>query len=297
MKAFAALVHREFLEHRGAFFIAPLVVTGLMVVVTLLPWATGWVGVMSGPVDREFIPPGIGKIYEVGYLIAGAVWLVYLIGALVFYAADAFWADRRNNALLFWKSMPQSDFKILLSKLVAGPTIFYALILAAAAVAGVWLYLVMVIGGPTAQLIPPPGAALLVYLNVTLVIAVTLLAAVLWYLPFFAYVGALSSLVGRWSLPLSALIPALVALAEAVLIIPGTPRGGHVWAYLTERLQFTMGWMDPDAYFASEAPLDGVGLVGSLLQRIDWLQMGLGIAVAVALVFAASEFRRRGVEG
>ena len=44
---------------------------------------------------------------------AVALWLAYLAVALFFYFGDAFSADRRNNAMLFWKSMPVSDLKIL----------------------------------------------------------------------------------------------------------------------------------------------------------------------------------------
>ena len=61
----------------------------------------------------------------------GVLWFVYLMVALFFYFADAFNADRRNNAMLFWKSMPQSDFKMLMSKMLAGMTILPALIFCA----------------------------------------------------------------------------------------------------------------------------------------------------------------------
>ena len=48
------------------------------------------------------------------------LWGVYLLVTLFFYFADAFSADRRNNAMLFWKSMPVSDLKMLTSKMLAG---------------------------------------------------------------------------------------------------------------------------------------------------------------------------------
>jgi uncharacterized membrane protein len=56
------------------------------------------------------------KIYELGYLVLLALWLAYLAVALFFYFGDAFSADRRNNAMLFWKSMPITDAKILTSR-------------------------------------------------------------------------------------------------------------------------------------------------------------------------------------
>ena len=71
------------------------------------------------------------KFFEIGFLGMAALWFVYLMVALFFYFADAFNADRRNNAMLFWKSMPVSDFSILGSKMLAGLTIFPALIFGA----------------------------------------------------------------------------------------------------------------------------------------------------------------------
>lgn len=39
MKAFVALIHREFIEHRGAFFIAPLILVAVVFVLTVLAFS------------------------------------------------------------------------------------------------------------------------------------------------------------------------------------------------------------------------------------------------------------------
>src|SRR5690606_15775465 len=71
--------------------------------------------------------------------------------------------------------------------------------------------------------------------------------ALLWYAPFFAWVGLLSTVVGRWSIPLAFLIPGLAVLAEN-LIFRGVgqiigdlfmgangPRGGYILNFLRQR--------------------------------------------------------------
>src|SRR5689334_8996170 len=103
-KSWRALLTREFLEHRVSFLWAPL---GILVLLAIA-------GISSLSLNRfaalaeEFIPYSL-KIFEIGYLLLLALWLFYLAVAMFFYFGDAFSADRRNNAMLFWKSMPVSD--------------------------------------------------------------------------------------------------------------------------------------------------------------------------------------------
>ena len=126
MKALTALIHREFLEHRGAFLYAPLVILGVFTLVMVSAIGFDKVGPRGFPMTVTSI-----KLFETAYLFTSALWFAYLLITLFFYFADAFSADRRNNAMLFWKSMPVSDFKVLGSKMLAGGTFFPALIVGA----------------------------------------------------------------------------------------------------------------------------------------------------------------------
>lgn len=291
MKAFIALIQREFLEHRGAFFTAPLAITAGLMAITIMPW-------LSGRLESEMEGTiGGAKLYEFAYLLAGAIWLGYLLVALVFYHADAFWADRRNNALLFWKSMPQTDFKILLSKLTTGLTVFPALILGVVAFAGLWLYIVLLTVGSMTPLMPPsPAEALSAFVNATLIIAVLTVLTLLWYLPFMAWIGALSTAIGRWSLPVAVLIPALVILTENAIGMRGAPPGGYVWAYLSHRLSIDAGQAPFERYILGQMPLDAGAIIGQVLMNMDWFSMISGWVFALIAIYAASAYRRRGTE-
>jgi len=288
MKAFLALIKREFLEHRGAFFIAPLVVTGLLVLVTLLPW-------VSGRMEGDFVSNvgHGGKLYEFFYLGSAGLWWLYLMAALFFYHADAFAADKRNNAMLFWKSMPQSDFKILASKLVAGLTLLPFAIILVMALSGLWALVVVWLTSLALPFTPPtPLEAAGSYVQATLVCAVLTMVALLWYLPFMAFVGALSAVVGRWAIPLAFLIPALIGLVERLLVDGGPPMG-YVGQFLRDRLQLDIGQSRFEQFLATPEPLNAGALIADALAHVSWPMMVGGWAFALVAIVLASQYRRR----
>ncbi|HEY4203279.1 MAG TPA: hypothetical protein VGM83_22215 [Devosiaceae bacterium] len=290
MRTFTALIRREFLEHRGAFLYAPLVLTGLLVLGTLLPFLAGHFHAFF---DGKY---GAGRIYEIGYLMGFGGWWFYLMVTLFFYFANAFSADKRNNSMLFWKSMPVSDVTMLSSKMAAGLTVFPALILCAALFTGIWAYVMALM---TASVIPVLGAPSLAaavgaFTQVTLTGLVFLIVSLLWYAPFFAWVGGLSTIVGRWSMPLAVLIPGVLVLLEnGIARSAGAPAGGYIADFLHRRVDFSFGKGAIGDYVLGGLPLNAVQVVGDLLMRVDWVQMIAGWAFAVVVIYVASEYRRR----
>jgi ABC-2 type transport system permease protein len=117
----------------------------------------------------------------------------------------------------------------------------------------------------------------------------------LWYSPFLAWVGLLSTFFRRWSIPLSIAIPAIIALLENATFYGEGPVGGYLWTYLSWRLQFGVStdvWMNSvTGGVTANVPL----LTAQLLAGIDWTQLGGGVVVAVVLVYVASLYRRRGI--
>jgi ABC-2 type transport system permease protein len=292
MKSLTALIKREYLEHRGAFLYAPAVILVLLTVIMLSGVgmgrfdAAGKVGIISG-----------AKGFEFGFLALSALWMAYLLIALFFYFADAFSADIRNNAMLFWKSMPQTDFKILASKMLAGLTIFPALIVGALILSGIVVFIGVVILLFTVTGMTPsdPGSFLASATNVLGFDLGYLVLALLWYAPFFAWVGLLSTLFRRWSIPLAFLIPGLVGLAENLLFrnLFAAPDAGFVLNYLRDRMVLPDIGDDIWRGFATDGTFNAVQMLSRLVALIDWSQMVGGVAVAFVLVYLASEYRRR----
>jgi ABC-2 type transport system permease protein len=221
LSSWRALLVREYLEHRVSFQWAPLGILALLA-------ASGISAISFGRIDglNEFPVFNAAKIFELGYLVLLALWLAYTSAAVFFYFGDAFSADRRNNAMLFWKSMPVTDAKILTSKTLSGLLYFPAVIFVVAMVSGLLFYLLVNIGAYVAPVIGflNPLDGLLAFVQVTMFGAVFFVLTMLWYAPFFAWVGGLSTIFGRWSLPLAFVIPGLLAVIENVCRAAGTMR-------------------------------------------------------------------------
>ncbi|MCF1743308.1 hypothetical protein [Paradevosia shaoguanensis] len=289
MKSFIALIKREYLEHRGAFLYGPLILIGLMVVGTVLPF-------LAGRIRADYFGEEIGgtlKFYELAFMASIAGWTFYLLITLFFYYADAFSADKRNNAMLFWKSMPVSDLKVLSSKMVAGLTVFPALIFLAMLFSGAWAYVMALMVHWQFPLFAAPDfiAAVNSFWRIGLVGMIFLALVLLWIAPFFAWAGALSTAVGRWALPMAALIPGILILLENVFL--KGQDGGFILNYLRYRADFTWARNAVQNQIISLAPVDIVRFVSDLLAHIDWVQMVAGWAFVVIVIVAASEYRRR----
>lgn len=113
---FAWLVKRELWEHR-ALYIAPLVVAGVILLglITALTQAGQiHVGGLQFDSPGERIPDGVRLLVFSAFTIPFAI--VTGIVAL-YYSLDALYADRRDRSVLFWKSLPLSDWETVLAKL------------------------------------------------------------------------------------------------------------------------------------------------------------------------------------
>ena len=291
MKAMNALLRREFLEHRGAFLYAPAVLITVLFVLISAGMIFGDTPTVS-PSDREVTALALLQIVFGG---VGAMWGAYLLVALYFYYADAFSADQRNNSMLFWKSMPQSDLKILTSKAISGITIFPAMILGFALINMVLVYLMSFPLSAKLPFIPVanPIDMLSALFGVGLGVAVFLVLSILWYAPFLAVVAGLSTLVKRWAIPAALLLVGALVVTETVLTFGRANAFHPVRDYLGYRAEGFMENIDPLPIITKGGHFAPFELIGAMVSHIDWLNMAIGIGFAVAVVYAASEYRRR----
>ena len=292
MKSLTALIKREYLEHRGAFLYAPAVILVLLTVIMFSGISFGRFAAV-----QKVAVLSASKAFEFGTLALSALWMVYLLASLFFYFADAFSADIRNNAMLFWKSMPQSDFKILASKMLAGLTIFPAMIFVALALTSLIVFIgiaITVLTVPGMQF-SSPVSFLASAANILSFDLGYLVLALLWYAPFFAWVGLLSTLFRRWSIPLAFLIPGMVGLAENLLFrnVLASPDAGFVLSYLRHRMDFSVGREAIWSSIVQDGTFNAGTLYARFLSQVDWSQLVGGVAVAFVLVYLASEYRRR----
>lgn len=290
MTALIALIKRELIEHRTAFVIAPAV---LLSVVTIVMFLGMFFGSPSfSDISVELSSSSSSRLYEAAVGIGFIAWSVYLLISLAFYFADSFSADRKNNAMLFWKSMPQSDLKILTSKALAGATIFPAIIFGFGLITGILLYLLSfrISALLPFSVTPDLATAVAGYVQVSLVAVVYVVLTLLWYAPLLAWVAGLSTHFGGWSIPLAIVIPATISLLETSLLFGGDGPIGNYFGY---RLQ---GILNEDL-FGNDAEIgltnSAFDLVPLMLSSVDWLQLILGLIFTAGVVYLASEYRRR----
>lgn len=144
-----ALLQRELWEHR-AIYVAPIVVSILMVLASL----TGQVSVDAmehvdiGLVGAANIPENARAAVLSGIMIGLSTTFIFAMWILtIFYTLDSLYAERKDRSILFWRSIPSTDFETVLSKLLTAliviPIITFAMIvithLAVLMITSVWI--------------------------------------------------------------------------------------------------------------------------------------------------------------
>ena len=127
------LVKREFWEHRGGFFWAPVITGGIFLLLNIMGIITAEVlgarnGInfgASGGLQHVIVDMDAGDLSQVGFALDIAMYsamglLVVVLGFVVFfYCLGALYDDRRDRSILFWKSLPVSDTSTVLSKVIS----------------------------------------------------------------------------------------------------------------------------------------------------------------------------------
>jgi ABC-2 type transport system permease protein len=275
-RPFLTLVRRELWEH-GSLVWAPLAMALTIIVVSLVS------GMVKGSIDIDLgedrpLPELFGDAEKqrgiFSLVMAGLVLPQLLVGFVVvfFYLLDGLFTERRDRSILFWKSLPVSDAKTVLSKLfvalVAVPLWSWALSL----VVGLVVFGVLatqVSGTPAAGLGTWHGGT---WLTVQAAMLGKMAIAALWYLPVAGWL-LLASVLAKRAPFLWATLPFLVlSLAERIAL-----GSNVVGAMVAQRL---FGFRE-EVSLMSEFPLPASPAL--------WI----GVAVGAALVYAAIRVRRR----
>jgi ABC-2 type transport system permease protein len=127
------LVKREFWEHRGGFFWAPVITGGIFLLLNIMGIITAEVlgarhGISfgaSGGLQHVIADMDAGDLSKVGLALDVAMYsamglLIVVLGFVVFfYCLGALYDDRRDRSILFWKSLPVSDASTVMSKVIS----------------------------------------------------------------------------------------------------------------------------------------------------------------------------------
>ncbi|MDH3439666.1 MAG: hypothetical protein OEM63_02855 [Gammaproteobacteria bacterium] len=217
MRTQLALLQRELWEHRSVF-VVPVVVA----VITLL---TSWTGQVTigeiehldmGIVGASNMPENV-RAAALSFTMVGlsvsfiiAMWIL-----TIFYALDALYAERKDRSILFWRSIPVTDFETVLSKLLTAllviPLVTFVVIVATQLL--VLLSLTVQIdfrGGSPLELIWS-AAPFLDTWAATIVLLITL---PLWLSPFIGWFLFVSAFTNRSPLLIAAMPIVLLPMFE-----------------------------------------------------------------------------------
>ncbi|MEM1091484.1 MAG: hypothetical protein AAGB27_12275 [Pseudomonadota bacterium] len=131
LSSFGMLLKREFWENRGSFWTLPLGIGGFFVFVTvaLLTALSTVINEIDGEkflltravaAIKEVPKDQLDVLWDLNLLGSSAIYHLILLFVVFFYFLGSLYDDRRDRSFLFWKSLPISDTKTTLSKLVAG---------------------------------------------------------------------------------------------------------------------------------------------------------------------------------
>jgi ABC-2 type transport system permease protein len=156
------LLRREFWEHKGSMFWAPVVVAALLVLFvggTMIygiaaHGSPGLVHINGQTVTRGAFAAAmpaesrqlIARLASGMYLGAGAPLFFILIGTVFSYCVGALYNERRDRSILFWKSLPVSDGMTVLSKAITALCVAPVITVVLASVASLALLLIGTVG-------------------------------------------------------------------------------------------------------------------------------------------------------
>jgi ABC-2 type transport system permease protein len=287
MKALSIQIQREFWEHRG-LWIAPLVIAAVMLLAAAI---FGHVNFSFGNAGSHYggpNPPPVAEFMALGWAVP-----FYLAAAIQAsaYLIDCLYAERRDRSILFWRSMPVTDARTVLVKLLVGLVLVPLGAFALAAATGLAGCAIMALRNHDVVINGQSVVALwstLDWLQTQLIMLYGLVAAMLWYAPFAAYLMLMSVWTRRSPYAWALLPPLLLELLEYMVF------GSHHIAHIVnggfgEFLHLAYGAQALDAAGDTGRytvlSLTPAQLLAS--QRLVW-----GLAAAAAMVVLAIRLRR-----
>lgn len=277
-------VRRELWENRSIYF-APLI-AGSVIVFGSLITAYRLPRLRMNALALE--PTRMRAAIEAPYDIAAMMILFTAFIVAVFYCLDALHGERRDRSILFWKSLPVSDFTAVLSKafipLVILPLFTFAVIIATQ-------FLMLLIS--TVALLPTGMAGttwkLLPWFQLSIILFYGIVTMALWHAPLFGWL----LLVSGWARRATFLWAVLPWLA-----ISSIEKMAFDTAYFAQMLGRRVGGSFEEAFVVVKYPKGTHAPVVDRLTQLDPLKfltspgLWIGLVIAAAFFVAAVRLRR-----
>jgi ABC-2 type transport system permease protein len=322
------LLRREFWEHKGSMFWAQLVVAAVMVLFVGGSLVYG-VMVHGGPtrvmINGHVVSQGalaaampmearseIAGIASGMYLAAGIPLFILMTATRFFYCLGALYDERRDRSILFWKSLPVSDPMTVVSKAVMAMVVAPAITLVLAIVASLALLFVacMALSTQGLNLFTSLLASSDLYLSPLRLVAL-LPVYVVWALPTVGWLILVSSWAKSkpflWAVGVPVVALVIIKWINAALenFSGQTLLLSH---YASDVVARILGGIVPGIWFTFQPGLqrgmhpspngfDMGGLVSQSYLSLAGIDAWIGVAMGVAMLYAAIRMRRWRDEG
>ncbi|MDP9083012.1 MAG: hypothetical protein M3N50_04525 [Pseudomonadota bacterium] len=284
------LVRREFWENRASWVI-PVVIGGIMILAALF----GRVDLISP--DSAMQGRAFGGIFLIAF---GATFYAVMSLYAGWYLLDCLYADRKDRSILFWKSMPISDTKTVLSKLAMALIVIPLVYFAAADLTT--LIIAFIISVRASSLIGGSIWHADAWLQLQALWLWAIVATALWYLPVAGWLIVVSAWAKRAVTLWSLMPPVALVLVErwfAGSNVIGEQLSTRLWGFLSIAFHANLNsewWVStPTDHGALRTPA-GIWSIVNFSGFFSSPQTWVGVAVGVALVIGAVQLRIRRTE-
>ncbi len=305
------LLRRELWESPVAFKWTPLGIAALIILFTVVTLVIGarFDGQMAFTTDalRMFAnePFEQKNLVVSGMLFSFAtIFFQLMLLIILFYLAGSLYDDRKDRSILFWKSLPVSDWMTVTSKLATAALLIPAMFLAAIILTHLVLLVIASGYGLLAGINPITEFWLPASLpRLWTVMAAGLIIQALWLLPIYGWLMFCSSWAPRLPILIAIAIPAAIAITQHVWSLVSTfslpdfnlgmimlRRLGASILPMSANIQFDGQYHDmqfnPDLFMS----------YSNLLGYLTRWDMWVGVIIGLAFMAAAVWFRRRATD-
>jgi len=206
-------VRRELWEYRS-IYLAPLAIAGVILlgyvfVLVPLPHTMRHAMTLDPAHQREALAQPFN--FAAG-LIMGAAFIVS-----IFYSIDALYGERRDRSILFWKSLPVSDFTTVLAKacipLIVMPVVTFAITVVTESIMLLLSSMVLLASG---QSVSAFWSRLELYQALFMLLYHLVTAHMLWYAPLYGWLLLVSAWARRAPFLWAVLPPFAIGVFEKI---------------------------------------------------------------------------------
>jgi ABC-2 type transport system permease protein len=224
IKVMKALVKREFWEHRGAFIKAPIIISIVLLVINIGVYITGLVLTnktgSSDMAKNEILelskmnPEKLGMFWDMQMMGISTLFLSVLFFVLFFFLLGSLFDDRKDQSILFWKSLPISDASTVLSKMITAmvfvPLVFVGILFLYMFASMIFYTIILLIHGlnPITLVWSPMS-----FISGFKLVFTGILTQMLWALPIYGWLIFSSSISKRRPFLFAVFVPAIIAFS------------------------------------------------------------------------------------